>query len=233
MASRSGKAMVGKRIGKVKGGGLRESAGGRMSLVLANLEEARAMAEFTKPTGARRKRLLEATGAMVAAGHTIASGAPELPELKKWAGLEDATAEERDWAFQTWLAEQAKAAPQAKAAGAGEAALGGPAGPETGAVGKVNPNQPPEEVLGRGARLMDRIARGSADLLAAGFGTTNGGGFADPDPIAPLANVFCARCNRQVDSVDQVLPHKVYVTCHGERQGVPSLNDGPLIAFTE
>jgi len=137
------------------------------------------MAKFIKPTGARRKRLLEATGAVVGRGQTIASGAPELPELKKWVGLEDASAKERDWAFETWSAGQAKA-------GAGESAA--PKPPE--------PN--PEK--------------------------------ASKPSGAPA--VHCSECDRAVDSVDQVLEHKVYVSCHGVRQGVPwDGKSGSLTAF--
>ncbi len=51
-------------------------------------------------------------------------------------------------------------------------------------------------------------------------------GHPGPAPSVPSASVvwvWCAVCDRAVDSVDDEMEKKVYVSCHGQRQGVPKV----------
>lgn len=51
---------------------------------------------------------------------------------------------------------------------------------------------------------------------------------------ANLSEVHCAQCDRDIPADDVEEPTKegkVYVTCHGARQGVPIPKSGPIVAF--
>ena len=149
--------------------------------------------------GAIAEQILQAAKDVVAAGQTISSGAPELPNMKKAAGLKDITSAERDWAW-----EQIK--PKADDAQGADSTAADPSG-EQPAAGAEDAKDPADE--------------------------------ADAAAMEDLPEVSCALCDREVDAVEQVVDsdagQKVYVSCHGQRQGVPfdPESDEPIVAFRE
>lgn len=175
------------------------------------------MSEFTAPTGERAEAIMKAARETLAAGQAIGSGAPELPEMKKRAGLEDITGAERDWAFEQIQAEQAAAA----AAGQQEGGSAGGAGEGDGADGA-------DPASGEGGQDAD-----AKDDEADAQATTDpeDGEAREPYQGPP---VHCAACDVDVDPEDLEGPTeegKVYVNHHGAREGVPIPDEGPVVAF--